>query len=116
MKKIIIVSLLVALSAASSFAADTAASTTAISTASAGLTIKSGTATIGKLSTGDQLGWSTATTGYAVVTQHINGVKAFGTAHDSTAITWMSVTKGATVTPPGSAGVAAVSGAGWSSM
>ncbi len=116
MKKIILTSLLVVLAATSSFAADTAASTGAISTSSAGLTIRSGTATIGKLSTGDSLAWQTATTGYAIATQHINGVKAFGTSHDSTAITWSAVTKGAAMGVLSTAGSASVSGTGWSVM
>lgn len=112
MKKIILASMLVALAATSSFGA---ASSLAV-LADAGKTVASGTATIGKLSTGDTLAWKTADVGYAIITQHINGVKAFGTSHDSTAITWESVTKGTAHAVPGSSDSGAVTGTGWSVM
>lgn len=41
---------------------------------------------IGKCSTGVGIGWNTATTGYALATQHKNGSKVFGTSFDSTSL------------------------------
>jgi hypothetical protein len=116
MKKIILASLIVVIAATSSFGSDTAS--LGASAANAGMTLKSGTATIGKLSTGDVLAWITGTTGYAIITQHINGVKAFGTSHDSTAITWQATTKGAYVaaTAPTASDSGSVTGTGWSVM
>ncbi len=116
MKKLLLTALLVVLTATSSIATDTPASTAAISTASTGLLVKSGRETIGKLSSGDSLAWQTSTSGYAISTQHINGVKAFGTSHDGISLTWMPVTKGAPMGVLGTAGSASVSGTGWSIM
>ena len=60
------------------------------STAAGGAT--SGTGLISKTSTGVAVAMSTATTGYAVVTQHKKGTKAFGTSFDSTSIYSLAVT------------------------
>lgn len=122
MKKIIAASLLgvFVLGATSVFAADV--DTVAIVWANKGLKVVTGTAAvattrdIGKLSTGVALAYKCATTGYALITQHENGVKAFGTAHDSTAITWKTVAKGATTGAPATADSGSISGATWTIM
>jgi len=44
------------------------------------------TATIARLSTGVAVGMKTEASGYAVVTQHQSGTRAYGTSYDSTAI------------------------------
>jgi len=44
------------------------------------------TALIAKLSTGVALGMNTVPLGYALVTQHQSGTKAYGTSYDSTSI------------------------------
>ncbi len=111
MKSILIASLLVALAATSSFGGSAASSLT-----DAGKTVMSGTATIGKLSTGVHMAHAESTAGYAIITQHINGVKKFGTAYDSTAVTWMTATKNTAVAVPGASNSTAVTGAGWSVM
>ena len=49
---------------------------------------------IGKLSSGVALAANTADTGYALITVHKNGTKAFGTGHDSTAIYTANIAKG----------------------
>jgi hypothetical protein len=124
MKKIIIASLLVVLGATSSFAAATSAIVFTVSaTGGPGRSVIAGKTAattdlkpIGKLSTGVSLAFNTLTTGYALITQHQNGVKAFGTAHDSTAITYETVTKGALTGAPSAAGSAGVSGTGWTIM
>ncbi len=112
MKKIIIASLLVLTAASTSFGAASSASVLA----DAGKTVMSGTSSIGKLSTGVHIAWSTAVAGYSIKTAHRNGVKIFGSAHDSTAITWMDHAKDTVVPVPSAAGSAAVSGAGWTIM
>jgi hypothetical protein len=124
MRKILAAVLLVALVATSSFGASLAATGTG-AFADAGKSIypnvlgtpgtASGTA-VGKLSTGVYIAWNCLTTSYAIETQHNSGVRAFGTASDSTAITWKTVTKGADLANPASAGVAAVLALGWSVM
>ncbi|MDY0301985.1 MAG: hypothetical protein RBQ99_10420 [Trichlorobacter sp.] len=48
---------------------------------------------IGRLSSGVALGANTAAGGYAIITVHKNGTKAFGTAHDSTAIYSANINK-----------------------
>lgn len=52
---------------------------------------------IGKTSTGVAVGWNTAGGGYAIVTQHLNGLKAFGTSFDSTSIFTAPVTAGSAI-------------------
>lgn len=101
MKKIIIASLLVVMAASSSFAADTALPadmTSVASKALLGLGVKADTttgATIGRLSSSDGLGWGMTTAGYTLITQHLQGTRAYGTSHDGTAIYWHAETKGA---------------------
>ena len=112
MKNIIYACVLVLIGAGSSFGAASSASVLA----DAGKTVVSGSSTIGKLSTGVHLSWNTAAAGYAVITAHKSGVKAFGSAHDSTAITWKTQAKDTVVDVPSAAGSAAVSGAGWTIM
>ncbi|MSM38207.1 MAG: hypothetical protein GJT30_01095 [Geobacter sp.] len=71
---------------------------------------------IGKLSTGVSMAFNTATTGYALITQHKNGVKAFGTSADSTAIYQMPVTKEATTAAPNATTSADFLTGDWTSM
>jgi hypothetical protein len=73
---------------------------------------------IGKTSTGVGVGLKSTSLGYCLVTQHVNGTKAFGSAHDSTSIYTINVTTIGTaqVTLPSAIGVSTVSGAGWTSM
>lgn len=52
-------------------------------------------ALIGKTSTGVSVGLLTGAGGYAVITQHKNGTKAFGSSFDSTSIFSSNVTTGA---------------------
>ena len=117
MKKTLIACFLVILAATSSFGA----ASSAIVWTNAGLTVVGGNdasvtapKAIGKLSTGVSMAFTTSTTGYSLITQHKNGVKAFGTSHDSTALYSLTVVKLATT-----AAVAADSSAfvaSWTSM
>lgn len=128
MKKILAAVLLVALAATTCFGNATQSATYSISAAeNAGKTFAgraiipadaAGTAgpQVGKLSTGVSLAWSILTTSYAIKTVHASGVRAFGTASDSTAITWIGVTKGGAVAAPTSATVNGVLTTGWSVM
>ena len=68
---------------------------------------------ISKLSTGVALGWNTTTSGYAIIASHENGTKAFGTAHDSTAI---YVNDTDPTDAPGAADVSGVNTADWSAL
>ena len=56
-------------------------------------TATNSTALIGKASTGVGVGWNTKTTGYALITQHKSGTKAFGSSYDSTAM-FMTIAEG----------------------
>ena len=127
MKKIIIALLLVAFAATSSFAGAPSATLAAAAegtTATAGKAIfpnvlnttNVSTVQVGKCSTGVYVGWNTSVGGYSLETQHSSGVKTFGTAWDSTAITWKPATKGADLPALSSNGVAAVLASGWSVM
>lgn len=60
--------------------------------AKTGETAVSGTNLIGKTSSGVGLGMLTSDLGYAVVTQHVKGGKAYGTSYDSTSIYSTDVT------------------------
>lgn len=75
---------------------------------------------IGKLSTGVAISAKTATTGYAVITQHKNGIKAYGSAFDSTSIYQATTTAGTAVNSgnaPSSANSAIfVTGSTWTTM
>ena len=119
MKKILIANFLVLLAATTSFAASSAA----IVWADAGKSVVAGKTDasteakpIGKLSTGVSLAFKTDTTGYAIITQHKNGVKAFGTSNDSTAIYQETVTKAATTGAPGTANSADFVTGSWTTM
>ena len=108
MKKIIILTAISLFAATSAFAgsaatipAPTLASDTLGLSVWASTTVggaASGTNLIGKTSTGVGVQMSTAATGYAVVTQHKNGTKAFGTSFDSTSLFTIPVTAGTFVT------------------
>lgn len=60
---------------------------------------------IGKLSTGVALGFNTSPLGYTLITQHRLAPRAFGTAHDSTALYVKEVTKGTAESAPGAVGI-----------
>ena len=49
-------------------------------------TATNSTALIGKASTGVSVGWMTSVGGYALVTQHQNGTKGYGSSYDSTSL------------------------------
>lgn len=123
MKKILLAGLLVVFSSSMSFAAATSAIGFAAD-GNAGKTIVGGTnadgtenaKNIGKLSTSVALGFNVAAGGYAIITQHGQGTKAFGTSHDSTAIYSMTVVKLATTAAPDAAAASAISGAGWTAQ
>lgn len=90
---VIVMTIVLAMFATSSFA-DTASGATgdmAFTTTGAELhghdtTATKTTALIGKCSTGVGVGWITSVNGYAVITQHKNGSKAYATSFDSTSI------------------------------
>jgi hypothetical protein len=87
MKKILILTAVLVLAAGSSFAAVTATASSALDFDNTGLVLKAGTgASIGKCSTGVAMGWETADTGYALISQHKSGTKAYASSFDSTAI------------------------------
>jgi hypothetical protein len=96
MKKILILTAVLVLTASSCFAAAaTSAATSNIDfeTTGTGKTMRGDrttatatTAQIGKCSTGVAVAWSTSTAGYALMTQHKSGTKAYGSSYDSTAI------------------------------
>lgn len=101
MKKIVTLSLLALLAAGNAYADATAAvdfdKAKTMGNEILGGTDTAGTAdakTIGKLSTGVALGYNVDPLGYALITQHQLAPRAFGTAHDSTAIYVRTVTKG----------------------
>lgn len=98
-KKISIVTSAIMLMSSAAFAANITMATTLTSavTGKSVYGVKTGTATatsplIGKTSTGSGVGIITGSQGYAIVTQHMNGTKAFGTTYDSTAIISSDVT------------------------
>jgi hypothetical protein len=104
MKKTLILTALLALSASASFAGGTSGATGTIDFANTGqsltgdaATATADTALIGKCSTGVDMAWNTSANGYALMTQHKSGTKAYGTSYDSTAV-YQSV---ATDTEPG---------------
>jgi opacity protein-like surface antigen len=92
MKKVMILSALLVMFSTSVFAADTitmdlsAKTTTGLSLYGDSSAASSSTALIGKTSTGVGLSLATATVGYALSTQHMNGSKAFASSFDSTSI------------------------------
>jgi len=94
MKKIFILAAMLLMAASSGYAA----SSLSITAATGGFadtgkvlhgddtTASADTALIAKLSTGVALGMKTEELGYALVTQHQSGTKAYGTSYDSTSI------------------------------
>lgn len=99
MKKIAILTALALCVSTTAFAATNitmastlTASTTGKSVWAAKSGAASGTGLVGKSSSGVGVGMLTSATGYAVVTQHVNGTKAFGTSYDSTSIYSQNVT------------------------
>lgn len=95
MKKILILTAVLLLAASSCFAAATTsnASSSINFTDGVGLTLhgdrgtaSASTAQIGKCSTGVSIAWKTSAAGYALMTQHKSGTKAYGSSYDSTAI------------------------------
>jgi hypothetical protein len=129
MKKIIIITSMLILVASSSFAAISSGNTGDMSMDSVGLTLygastgvtaSSSTAQIGKTSTGVSVGWATNVNGYALVTQHKSGTKAYGSSYDSTALfqTIADGTPGTVILakPAGTDTVSFTSANGWKSM
>ena len=94
MKKLLIMTAVLVLSATSCFAlASGASGTMVLDGTDDGMTMyahetaaTNATASLGKFSTGVGVGWKTDVTGYALVTQHKSGTKGFGSSYDSTAI------------------------------
>jgi len=106
MKKTLILTAILAMSATVSFAGGTSGATGTVDFANTGQsltgdadTATADTALIGKCSTGVDMAWNTGENGYALMTQHKSGTKAYGTSYDSTAI-YQTV---ATDTEPGTA-------------
>lgn len=126
MKKIIVITSVFLLVATSSFAAIASGVTGALAFTSTGLTVYADTTTasasttqIGKTSTGVSVGWRTNVNGYALVTQHKSGTKAYGSSYDSTALFQSTgeVTPGTVklATPAGTDTVS-FTGSGWKTM
>lgn len=93
MKKILILTAILAMAATTCFAGGTSSATGDIDFATDGkslhadaATASASTALIGKNSTGVDVAWNTSKTGYAMMTQHKSGTKAYGSSYDSTAI------------------------------
>jgi hypothetical protein len=117
MRKIIIVIALSLFGASSAFAATNAA----VVFTDAGKTLHGAASgvgatspSIGKCSTNVGVGWRTGTTGYAIVTQHQNGTKAYGTSFDSTAVYVKDVTKGTAESAPSASDTSSFSS--WKTM
>lgn len=96
MKNIFIFTAFLVMVASSCFAGDIASGATGtmvftatgneLHASTTGVAATKDTALIGKASTGVSIGWKTQTDGYALVTQHKSGTKAFGSSFDSTSI------------------------------
>lgn len=95
MKKILVLTAILVLAATSSFAGGASGATGDIDFATTGKslhadvtggTASASTSLIGKCSTGVDVAWNTSTTGYALMTQHLQGTKAYGSSYDSTAL------------------------------
>lgn len=104
MKKTMIVMLALALCffAGNAFAEDLA--TGGVSTIAGGTlsATSPASADIGRMSTNVVVGASYSDTGYALDTYHTSGTKAYGTAYDATAIYWIDLGVGGTLTAPSS--------------
>jgi hypothetical protein len=128
MKKLLIMTAILVLSATSCFALDSDASGTMSLTDDVGLTLYASdadtaasisTASIGKFSTGVGVGWKTDAVGYALVTQHKSGTKGYGSSYDSTAIYQFKGEKAPGVpalTTPASSDTASFVGGTWKPM
>jgi hypothetical protein len=109
MKKILIINAAILLLATAAYAGDNVTMTSDLASTSSksGLTLyggkNSGDAAntgdaaqklIGKTSTGVSVGIKSSSLGYAIVTQHKQGIKAYGTSHDATAVYMVDAVKG----------------------
>lgn len=94
MKKIMIVTTLLIFVASSAMAAVSVTMASPLTKDATGKTLTAGTSIIGKTSTGVGVGVLCVSTGtgYSLVTQHVNGTKAFGSSYDSTSIFSKDVT------------------------
>lgn len=112
MKKIMVLTVAFALAATTCFAFGGSATSGTITFESTGQSLRAGStnsagtvvaasadsALISKASTGVDVAWQTDANGYALMTQHKSGTKAYGSSYDSTAIyqtTAADVTPGA---------------------
>jgi hypothetical protein len=93
MKKILVLTAIFAFAATTGFAGGTSGATGTIDFSNTGkelradpTTATADTALIGKCSTGVDIAWNTSINGYALMTQHQSGTKAYGSSYDSTAI------------------------------
>lgn len=123
MKKILALTVLMIITA-STYASAAAIATNTVS--AAGLAFYGGlnadsaaasTSPLFKLSTGDSalINFDAAGVGYAVFTKHVKGTKVFGTAYDSTAISYTVVLPGV-LTSTNTGSVTAVPTTGWTTM
>ncbi len=122
MRKVIIVNILAIFVASMAFAAGTdmdfAKGGQGLYGGKDGVTLAkggAGTTLIGTSSTNVGVGFNTATGGYSINTQHLNGTKAFGTSYDSTAMYQKDVVKGTAETAPSTTGSDAFA-TGWTTM
>jgi hypothetical protein len=96
MKKIMVITAMLLLVASSAFAGTTITMASTLTKAATGKTLygastgaaSASTSLIGKNSTGVGVGvfCNASGTGYSLITQHLNGTKAYGSSYDSTAI------------------------------
>jgi len=126
MKKIIaLTALLVIVGSTSAFAAATPLGNNGISPAAA--TVYGGVVTgsaatsttpMFKLSTGVsvQINFDTTGIGYAIFTKHVKGTKIFGTAYDSTAISFFTEVPGVLTTTNTGTATAVPTTSGWTTM
>ena len=104
MKEKMIIMLVVALTLFSSSAFAEALATGEVTTIAGGQLSATSPAAldISNLSTNVVIGATYSATGYAIDTYHTSGTKAYGTAYDSTAIYWLELGTGGTLTAPSS--------------
>lgn len=122
MKKILIVTAVVLSFASTALAAPTALATNTVSNAGVSLygaadatAVTSATSVMAKLSTGVKIVANYTTAGYGIFTKHLKGSKVFGTAFDSSAISWTTATAGTDITTTNSGSATAVP-SGWTTM
>ncbi|MDO9069641.1 MAG: hypothetical protein Q7W05_14460 [Deltaproteobacteria bacterium] len=131
MKKNLAAVLIVTLAATSSFAASLAATGVGTPTEAGRAVIPNiptddttaggNNTAVGKTSTGVYISWSMATgaskyASYAIKTQHQSGVKMYGTASNTTIITWSTATKNADCATPTSSDYQGIVGGTWTVM